>query len=301
MIIELLSSMVISRAHKVLLQTAQSMLIGIWKDLLVCQSSHSQSWAQIPHLSPNSSQYTCDREGRNNFFQKNNRAKPKGEFWLSVSTVSHKIRKKIIQNSLISAAGSTCMFWSDLPCQSWTSFRKTNYFFYSSSIPPQYQNLCREMLLSWLLSLRVAQFVQRNKGHGHEAGKNNVLRCCMRASNVGLLHYTHKGDSRLSWLPEPGRTAGGKGMEGVQNKARINVNFSHANGGEKLFAESHFPSFSSIRSWHVTMCLVCNTGEGKLVEVISLHFWILSSLNKRLTTSDIGFLCLMNPWLPLLE
>lgn len=93
----------------------------------------------------------------------------------------------------------------------------------------------------------------------------------------------------------------GKGMEEVQIKARINVSFSRANRGKKFFAESHFPSFSIASSWHVTICLVCNTGEGKLVEVISLHFWILSSLNKRLTTSDIGFLCLMNPCLPLLE
>lgn len=43
MIIKLLSSLVISRAHQVLLQPAQSMLICIWMDLVVCQASHLES------------------------------------------------------------------------------------------------------------------------------------------------------------------------------------------------------------------------------------------------------------------
>lgn len=47
-IIKLLFSLVISRAHEVPLQPAQSMLICIWMQLLVYQSSHLQSWAQIP-------------------------------------------------------------------------------------------------------------------------------------------------------------------------------------------------------------------------------------------------------------
>lgn len=51
-IIKLLSSLVISRAHEVPLQPAQSILIGIWMELLVYQSSHVQSWAQIPSSFP---------------------------------------------------------------------------------------------------------------------------------------------------------------------------------------------------------------------------------------------------------
>lgn len=43
MIIKLISSLVISRAHQVLLQPAQSMLICIWMDLVVCQASHLES------------------------------------------------------------------------------------------------------------------------------------------------------------------------------------------------------------------------------------------------------------------
>lgn len=49
---------------------------------------------RYPHLSPNSSQYISDREGRNNYFQKKNWAKPKGESWFNVGSISHRVRKK---------------------------------------------------------------------------------------------------------------------------------------------------------------------------------------------------------------
>lgn len=78
--------------------------------------------------------------------------------------------------------------------------------------------------------------------------------------------------------------------------------FSYAKRGKKLWVLCS-KTLPLLQHCWLLLChrvcnfcsLVCNAEEGKLAEVISFHFWN-RSLNKRLITSDTGFLCLMNGW-----
>lgn len=190
-------------------QPAQGMVICIWMDLLHTCSPESR----YPHLS----QYISDREGRNHPFQKN-WARAKGECWSNVVGISYRVRKKIIlkaykiPGAVISAAGSTYVFGvTPCLCQSWSSLRKTNEFFTPGASCPntnifiEKQSSLDFYLCVWYSSCTEAKDTATRQ-------KNiDVLRCCMRAPNVGLLHYPRKGGSRLSWLPGLGRVARARG------------------------------------------------------------------------------------------
>lgn len=193
-----------------------------------CARLHTCSREHRYLLSPNSSEYIGDRAGRNNYFQKKNWAKPKGECWSTVGRISYRVRKKMIlkaykiPGAVISAAGSIYMFWSDsLPLSELDLTKENKLLFYSRSIPPQYQHLPREMVLAWLLSLRVVQLVHRvywGAAWGHPTWDFSITPA--------------KRGFRWSWLPEPSRIARARGWRVL----RINVSFSHANRGKKLLA-----------------------------------------------------------------
>lgn len=137
------------------------------------------------------------------------------------------------------------------------SGKQITFFFYSSSIPPQYQNLCRRCsFLEFYLCVWHSLW-QRGEGHSHEAEKHQCTGVLHENTQCGFAPLSTQKRFQAVLAARARQDSWSKGMEGVQTKARINVSFSHANRGKKLFAESHFPSFSMASSWHVTICLVC--------------------------------------------
>lgn len=137
-----------------------------------CASLHTSSQElKYPLFSPNPFQHISGREERNNYFQKKNWAKPKGECWFNVGSISHRKAYKI-PVAVISAAGSTHMFWSDsLPLSELDLTEKNKLFFYSRSILPRYQHLHRETVFTRLLSLHAVHLVHKGKGYRHKAEK----------------------------------------------------------------------------------------------------------------------------------
>lgn len=91
--------------------------------------------------------------------------------------------------AVISAAGSTHVFWSDsLPLSELDLTEKNKLLFYSRSILPRYQHLHRETVLTWLLSLHVVCLVHRGKGYSHKAEKRQRSEVLHESTQRGVTH-----------------------------------------------------------------------------------------------------------------
>lgn len=147
-------------------------------------------------------------------------------------------------------------------CQSWTSLRKTNYFFTPGASCPD-TNIFTEkrsslgfyLCMWYVLCTEAKDTATRQKNA-------NVMRCCMRAPNVGLPTQRRR-QAVLAARARKGSQ--GKAVENVQAEARVNISFSHANTGNKLWAlcSKSFPLLQhhQLLPCHCVPCLQCGGRE----------------------------------------